>query len=195
MDKPETLTEEELTCLLTSLRIERSYDKEFEERFLNDFHERVVQSSVCQPMPRSMFSGAREYLSTKAGRLMAYGAGSAVAAAFAGVMALNILVGPVSPDGQAIASLAAESPLSSIGSSLAALHRSDSIVHSADTCDLDINISVQKCDKPNYSGSKLVGESQTSFLPEEQPVLVSGMEATPTNVPSIGLPVKYTEVF
>lgn len=71
-----TATEEQLTQLLATLRVETTREAEFEERFLYDFHERVAMAAVVRPARYQLWEHLMQALTNFGGRRLAYGASS-----------------------------------------------------------------------------------------------------------------------
>lgn len=78
-----TATEEQLTQLLATLRVETTRESGFEERFLYDFHERVAQAAVVRPARYQLWEHLMQALINFGGRRLAYGASSLGIGAFA----------------------------------------------------------------------------------------------------------------
>lgn len=78
-----TATEEQLTQLLATLRVETTREAEFEERFLYDFHERVALAAVVRPARYQLWEHLMQALTNFGGRRLAYGASSLGIGAFA----------------------------------------------------------------------------------------------------------------
>lgn len=78
-----TATEEQLTQLLATLRVETTREAEFEERFLYDFHERVAMAAVVRPARYQLWEHLMQALTNFGGRRLAYGASSLGIGAFA----------------------------------------------------------------------------------------------------------------
>lgn len=82
----DSLSEEDLVALLTSLRKEATPEAHFEERFLYDFHERIAREAVCRPARTLLWEHIRQFLSNLCGRKLAYSASTLGA----GMIALGI---------------------------------------------------------------------------------------------------------
>lgn len=76
-------TEEQLTRLLATLRVETTREAGFEDRFLYDFHERVAQAAVVRPARYQLWEHLMQALTNFGGRRLAYGASSLGIGAFA----------------------------------------------------------------------------------------------------------------
>lgn len=136
-------TEEQLTQLLATLRVEITPETGFEERFLYDFHERVAQAAVVRPARYQLWEHLMQALTNFGGRRLAYGASSLGIGAFA----------------VAFFALPQDGPRSAVAA--AALNRLDNSIttltpglsHDFDSC---TSIRVEKAKKPYAHESSLV---------------------------------------
>lgn len=69
-------TDEQLTQLLATLRVELTPEAGFEGRFLYDFHERVARDAVVRPARYQLWEHMMQALTNFGGRRLAYGASS-----------------------------------------------------------------------------------------------------------------------
>lgn len=90
-------TEEQLTQLLATLRVETTREAGFEDRFLYDFHERVAMAAVVRPARYQLWEHLMQALTNFGGRRLAYGASSLGIGAFAVAFFALPQDGPRSP--------------------------------------------------------------------------------------------------
>ncbi len=83
------MNEDELKNLLASLYKEPTKDEHFEERFLSNFHERVVQSAVSPPASRRIWDDVCHFFSNMTMPKLAISS-VAVMSLFAGFFALSL---------------------------------------------------------------------------------------------------------
>jgi hypothetical protein len=81
--KSETLTEEELTSLLSGLKIDASPEADFESRFLHDFRERVAADAVTKSARSLLWDHIKMMFSNMGKQKLAFGATSLCACGFA----------------------------------------------------------------------------------------------------------------
>ncbi|MBQ2813822.1 MAG: hypothetical protein IJE66_02290 [Akkermansia sp.] len=73
-ENKQNTSEAELLALLATLRVESTPEANFEERFLYDFHERVVRETVCCPAHRRVWEHVMQILTNFGRRRLVYGA-------------------------------------------------------------------------------------------------------------------------
>ncbi len=119
MEKEETgtggISETQLIALLASLKAEPAPEADFESRFLGDLRERLARESVCCSARRLLWDHIVQVLVNFGPRRLAYGA----SALGLGALAAGYFVVPEQEAPSA--SVAVQSPLSRLESSLASL--------------------------------------------------------------------------
>ncbi len=163
---------------LSSLYIKPTSEAHFEDRFLLDFHDRVVKSAVCQPVRQRLWENICEIFSCVGGRKFAWGSLASFAALFIGVMAMFTSSHVPENPGSHVASVR-ERTLSGFDSAFASLHGNlgspgvlSPNIPSPAPSNLDINVLPCKAHTPTYSGSSIIIKAPEGLLQGDTPVIV-----------------------
>ena len=92
--KKDEIGEAQLLTLLASLKVEATPEANFEERFLYDFHERVVRETVCCPAHRRVWEHLMQILHNFGKRKLVFGASTLGV----GALTMGYMVVPSSTD-------------------------------------------------------------------------------------------------
>ncbi len=165
------MNEEELKNLLASLYKEPAKDEHFEERFLSNFHERVVQSAVSPPASRRIWDDVCHFFSNMTMPKLAISS-AAVLTLFAGFFSLSMF-----STGGAGSAIASKNPnLNTLRASLNEVLGSDPSRTGHYTQNqtakipehFEIRCAPKRQRHANYTGSNV-------FSHEHRPVIVDGV--------------------
>ncbi len=90
----DTIAEAQLLSLLASLKVEETPEADFEERFLYDFHNRVVRETVCCPAHLRAWEHVLQYLTNFGKKRILFGASTLGV----GVLAMGMMIVPSTDD-------------------------------------------------------------------------------------------------
>ena len=92
--KSDHVDEVQLLALLATLKAEATPEANFEERFLYDFHDRIVRETVCCPAHRRVWEHLLQILTNFGKKRLVWGASTLGV----GVLAMGIMIDPSSDD-------------------------------------------------------------------------------------------------
>ncbi len=90
----DTIGEAQLLSLLAALKVEETPEANFEERFLHDFHNRVVRETVCCPAHLRAWEHILQYLTNFGKKRLLFGASTLGV----GVIAMGMVIVPIPDD-------------------------------------------------------------------------------------------------
>ncbi len=161
----------EMKNLLAQLFIEPSQEAGFEERFLYNFHERVVQSAVCQPTRMRVWDHLCFFFGGMSTRKLSYGSLALL------TLSMSVLPWIISTDGNTSpAEASTKSPFSSIAASLSSFNDEHSLLYSDVTAPHDrlgihINKATSSRPKSNFIARKLI-------IPHKEPYIIADDAST-----------------
>lgn len=92
--KSDNVGEAQLLALLATLKAEATPEANFEERFLYDFHDRIVRETVCCPAHRRVWEHLLQILTNFGKKRLVWGASTLGV----GALAMGIMIVPSSDD-------------------------------------------------------------------------------------------------